>query len=260
MNLPPPGTLLACCVAAAGVGAWGIAARRLRRGEAVFAPGGPPGVAGWGVAAGVAALLAATAAAGALPLGDLGRGAARGGLVAAALAVLWRFARRPGGDERSGGEARGFRTEVIDGALTFLLGVAAAGLGYGLSLPAHTDAGANPTLTALAADGSAAAWGLVVLSAVLLAPVGEELLFRGLFQGGLRSAGLGAWPGVLGSAAAFCLFHEAAQDWPALFLLALVLGWSREATGSLLPAMLAHGAFNALMLGWLWLDSPRGLN
>ena len=247
MTLPPPGTSLACCVAAVGVGLWGIAAYRLRRGEPAFAEGPAVTVAGWGVPAGVAAF------AGALLVGPLLPGPVRSvgtaALFAAAAAFVWMFARRPEGPPRP------LRSELTDAAFLFPLGVAAAGAGFAASLPWRTDAGANPLLVALLEDGSAAAWAVTFLSAVLCAPVGEEVLFRGLFQGALRSARWPAWAAVGASSAAFCLWHSAVQDWPALALLALTLGWAREATGSLVPGALAHAGFNALMLCWVLLDT-----
>jgi uncharacterized protein len=94
--------------------------------------------------------------------------------------------------------------------------------------------------------------GALVVSAALLAPVLEELIFRGFVQTSLlNTAGTGRhWTAVLGAGAAFALVHAGAtvawQSLPALFILGIVLGWLYERTGSLWPGILLHMGFNGL--------------
>jgi len=93
--------------------------------------------------------------------------------------------------------------------------------------------------------------GLIACSAVLIAPVLEEAIFRGLFQSVMAEV-LGAsmrWPIVLISAMVFSLIHVGAADWqalPGLFVLGVVLGWLYERSGSLWPGIVVHVGFNAL--------------
>ena len=94
--------------------------------------------------------------------------------------------------------------------------------------------------------------GLVVVS---VGPLVEELLFRGV----LLSALLQRWHAgraVTFSALAFALVHLPGLQYqwyalPGLALLALVLGWLRLRSGSIWPAVVAHGVNNLLaVLGW----------
>jgi membrane protease YdiL (CAAX protease family) len=81
----------------------------------------------------------------------------------------------------------------------------------------------------------------------LLAPVCEELLFRGLGFG-LVSAVTGPWPGIVISGLAFGLAHGLVAALPVLALFGIILGWLRWKTGSIYPGMLVHGTFNGVSL------------
>ena len=90
---------------------------------------------------------------------------------------------------------------------------------------------------------------LVVL-VISLGPIVEELLFRGV----LLSALLERWsalPSVLMTSALFALVHLSGLQFhwyavPQLFLLALLLAWLRLQSGSIWPAVVAHGTNNLL--------------
>lgn len=101
--------------------------------------------------------------------------------------------------------------------------------------------------------GSEPDWAAVmqlVVTAVLVGPLLEEIVFRGLVQTLLIDT-LGRryrWTTVLVAAAVFALIHAGPvswHGWPGLFVLGLVLGWLYERTGSLLPCFLVHALFNA---------------
>ncbi|MBN1943071.1 MAG: CPBP family intramembrane metalloprotease [Phycisphaerae bacterium] len=94
------------------------------------------------------------------------------------------------------------------------------------------------------------AWGVVVtLSAVVLAPLVEELLFRGLLQSMLRRYLNNPWHATLLTAGIFALFHIfTPQNVPALFVLGLVLGYNYERCGRLGPVVLIHALFNGIMV------------
>lgn len=77
---------------------------------------------------------------------------------------------------------------------------------------------------------------------VLAAPVGEELLFRGLLWRCLAPFGERAY--ILVSAALFAAFHGNFYQIPGAFLVGLLLGWLCCRTGRLRWCMLLHAAVN----------------
>ncbi|MCB9743511.1 MAG: CPBP family intramembrane metalloprotease [Alphaproteobacteria bacterium] len=104
----------------------------------------------------------------------------------------------------------------------------------------------------LQARAGAVSWaeGLLALTGpVLLAPLGEELLYRGLLQRRLleRLPPAAALP--LG-AALFAVAHGLGPALAPRFALGLIWGYAAWRTGSLLPGALAHAAFNLVLVGW----------
>jgi len=122
---------------------------------------------------------------------------------------------------------------------------------------------------------------LVIVVAVLVAPVLEEMLFRGLLQSAIRSylerwceqpasgqdtAGpttqqdppparepvkkrpQRVWLSVIASSALFAVVHPNLGHWPALFALSMCLGYAYEKSGSLLQPIAIHSVFNAVMV------------
>jgi membrane protease YdiL (CAAX protease family) len=80
---------------------------------------------------------------------------------------------------------------------------------------------------------------------VLVAPVTEELLFRGLILRALKARyGRGAAIGL--SALLFGAFHVDPQALVFASLVGLVLGWVAERARSTMPSIAMHAAFNAL--------------
>ena len=95
--------------------------------------------------------------------------------------------------------------------------------------------------------------GLVFLG-VVLAPVVEEIVFRGLLHGWLRVRWGARTAGVV-SAALFAAAHANLGAYLPLFFLGLVLSSLVERTGSLLPAMTYHACFNGLTFALLFASS-----
>jgi membrane protease YdiL (CAAX protease family) len=85
---------------------------------------------------------------------------------------------------------------------------------------------------------------LLALLVVVGAPIVEELVYRGLIQGGL-SPRIGVVRAVVFTAVMFTLVHLHPVEFPGLFAFALVLGWCRAKTGTLGLAIVTHVAFNA---------------
>jgi membrane protease YdiL (CAAX protease family) len=89
---------------------------------------------------------------------------------------------------------------------------------------------------------------LIVLSAVVLAPLTEELFFRGLLQSLLRNF-MSPWAAIVISSVLFALMHlSAIRSVLPLLLLSLVLGFAYERHGRLSTPILIHALFNAVML------------
>lgn len=119
----------------------------------------------------------------------------------------------------------------------------------------------------------------LAVPAIIIAPVFEECLFRGLLQTFIiRLPGLidfwtkspsltpedqpvpiipvtsaARWFGIAASSAAFAAFHANWQHAPALFILSLGLGYSYERQGTLLAPILIHALFNAIPVALLLL-------
>ena len=99
--------------------------------------------------------------------------------------------------------------------------------------------------------------GALVLSANVMAPIVEEVLFRGLFYGALRSR-LPAIPAMGFSAAIFMVVHQPFAVWPQIFLLGLFLAWAYERSGSLAAPIAIHFASNAAVMGYAIGDALLG--
>ena len=96
---------------------------------------------------------------------------------------------------------------------------------------------------------SRASLAVVVVFGVLLAPLFEEMLFRG-FLLPLLARSLGAWTGILLTTLPFALLHGPQNGWAwqqvALIGLAgAVFGYVRYRTGSTSASFLLHAAYNA---------------
>jgi len=103
----------------------------------------------------------------------------------------------------------------------------------------------------LGADQSTVALVAVCVLVTVIAPLAEELFFRGYFYGALRNW-RGPWPAALVTGLVFGAIHAGGTD--AVFLVPLaVLGaalcFVREQTGSLLPCIALHALNNALAFG-----------
>ena len=84
-----------------------------------------------------------------------------------------------------------------------------------------------------------------MLVIAILAPIAEELFFRGMLYPLLRR-NLSVWPAIFLNAALFSLIHFIPVLLPALFIVGLMLAWVREKSGSVIPCMILHCMQNAL--------------
>jgi membrane protease YdiL (CAAX protease family) len=110
----------------------------------------------------------------------------------------------------------------------------------GQELPLH------PVLLALK-ESQVGWWGpaVLVVAAVVAAPLAEELFFRGLVLGVMWRLTGRAWIAVITSGVAFGAIHGQPQDILPLCTMGIALGYVRLRTRSLVPTIVAHALFNA---------------
>ena len=136
-----------------------------------------------------------------------------------------------------------------------LFGVLAAGIflpvgwllqaaSYELMSRAHLKTEIQPAVQALQHTVTWLDRAVMGVVAIGIAPVGEELLFRGILYPAIRQAG---FPGVAlwGTSLLFAAIHVNLGIFVPLLLLALVLAQLYERTGNLLAPLAAHVLFNA---------------
>lgn len=86
---------------------------------------------------------------------------------------------------------------------------------------------------------------LVILAVVILAPIAEEVFFRGVvFNAWLREGGR-RWA-FIGSSALFALIHASIVALVPIFLLGLALAWIYQRTGNLLAPIAMHAVVNGV--------------
>lgn len=110
----------------------------------------------------------------------------------------------------------------------------------------------HPTITALHGEARSLGVRLALwFSAVVVAPMAEEVFFRGLLQTMLVNVLRCRWTAIAVASVVFATVHfSQPQAIPALIALAFLMGYAYERTGSLLPSMLIHGLFNLKTLVW----------
>ncbi len=97
---------------------------------------------------------------------------------------------------------------------------------------------------------------LAAVVAVVIAPMSEELLFRGFLQPALRRW-TGRWLAIVLSAAFFAAAHMDLYAMPSLLVLGIALAYVYDRTRSLAAPVALHMAFNGLTL--LSIFAIRGL-
>lgn len=91
----------------------------------------------------------------------------------------------------------------------------------------------------------ASRWGYLAIG--LLAPLAEEIVFRGaILRALLSSPRLSAAGAVVLSAVLFALIHFNPAQLPHAFVIGLLLGWMYYRTGSILPGIAYHWANNSV--------------
>lgn len=86
----------------------------------------------------------------------------------------------------------------------------------------------------------------MLIAACVLAPLLEEMLFRGVILRGFLQQ-YSRWPAIIGSALLFGLAHMNIYQFAVATILGLLLGWLYERTQSLLPCITLHAAYNSMV-------------
>ena len=141
---------------------------------------------------------------------------------------------------------RPLASPLRDGWFGFQLSILPMAVAMALMAPFRTRDTQNPLLTLLSDNLDPATVALVVFGAVVMAPLSEELIFRVILQGWLRTLLPARWAIPL-VAVSFAAIHGPV-DGPALLPLSLVLGCVFERRHSYATVVVIHGLFNATML------------
>jgi membrane protease YdiL (CAAX protease family) len=166
------------------------------------------------------------------------------------LLLVWRGLLRPAGlgfvtafglRLRTGGGRPCARAVLALVAAGLVIDLGLGLLGGALGLTSHWAEWFDADL----AWGGPAIVGVTLLGSIVFAPLFEELIFRGLLYGTLRTRL--AWPlAAATSGLVFALAHGyGVIGFLSVFLSGVLWAWVYERTGSLLPSVLAHVANNA---------------
>ena len=105
--------------------------------------------------------------------------------------------------------------------------------------------GSNPLLEIVLNNNNYLSFFLLFITTTLLAPLFEEIIFRGILLPTL-SRDFGIILGIIVSSFIFALAHLSLGEMPPLFVLGIGLGITRIASGSLLSSVIMHSLWNGL--------------
>ena len=115
----------------------------------------------------------------------------------------------------------------------------------------------NPTAFVDVLYDSADPKWLLIVTMVVIAPIYEEVMFRGIFWSAIReqfTGSKGTWVATLITSILFSLIHLQYEfyEMSVIFILALLLGYARSRSGSLYVPILLHVINNGLAM-WMYL-------
>ena len=99
-----------------------------------------------------------------------------------------------------------------------------------------------------------------IISIAIMAPLVEELLFRGAIQGHLQRKGMKPLYAILIASAVFGIVHMNPIQIPFAFAIGLIFGWLYYRTGSVVPGMIGHFINNSIATIQMALLSKEELN
>jgi membrane protease YdiL (CAAX protease family) len=99
---------------------------------------------------------------------------------------------------------------------------------------------------------------ITVVYAIVIAPIHEELFFRGVLFRGVRDR-FGLGPGLLATGLGFALVHYLEGPWQGALLLmgvmffnGIAIGWWYERRGTIVAPVVAHMVFNVIGLALIF--------
>ena len=99
-----------------------------------------------------------------------------------------------------------------------------------------------------------------IISIAIMAPLVEELLFRGAIQGHLLRKGMKPLNAILIASAVFGIVHMNPIQIPFAFAIGMIFGWLYYRTGSVVPGMIGHFINNSIATIQMALLSKEELN
>ncbi len=122
-------------------------------------------------------------------------------------------------------------------------------INVGIIQPLMGEAFENPQIEAITGGLSLTPGDLVLLLILVavIAPIAEELFFRGMLYPVLRRR-WGVGVAVVVNALVFAVIHVIPILIPGLFFVGLILAWVRERSGSVLPTILMHMIQNGVVM------------
>jgi uncharacterized protein len=177
-------------------------------------------------------------------------GAGLGVYLVVIIAVYWFAVRRPGGSWALVGVRQfDWRWWLAIGPL-FIVQMGGMAVINGIIVPFFTGSELeNPQIEAITGGLSLSGRELILLLFLIavVAPVAEELFFRGMLYPVLRRRWGPTWA-ILINAVLFALMHFLPILLPALFWIGLVFAWVRERSGSVIPSIVLHAVQNGLVV------------
>ena len=144
--------------------------------------------------------------------------------------------------------ALGFTTQRVPRALLFgAVGFVVAFIGAAVvGFPVEQQFGVDPTQQALSESATEPGlFPLVFLSGIIIAPIAEEIVFRGYMYKAFRDRFKPAYAIIL-SAALFSIIHLEWRAALSLFVIGVVLAYVYEKTGNLMAPITVHILNNAV--------------
>ncbi len=127
---------------------------------------------------------------------------------------------------------------VMPMCYALVVGMGLLMLHFEIEIPVHS-------AISMLGDLSPLGKGVLAVSLILLAPLAEELFYRGIVQTYLRKW-VSPWGAIGITSLIFPMMHGGLYNtWPSLLFLSLVLGYCYERTGRLTSSILIHALFNA---------------
>jgi hypothetical protein len=166
------------------------------------------------------------------------------------ICIFLRLIRRPFSDL---GFVKPLKRYVVLGLVVGIL--LFVGIGLLGNILTHLFGTPAPQSFTVAVKGVNYQWefGLLAILGGVVAPIKEEMLFRGLIYPPLRQA-LGRGKGMLLTGLFFATLHFDIVRFLPLFIGGVVLAWLYERSASIWPAVVAHGTWNILMAAALWIQ------